>query len=303
MVQDKTQNRIALSVIAVGVLAVSAAAIFIRLADAPALAIAFWRNALGALVLLPLALYRREAFPQGRVLRVGIASGVALGAHFGLWISSLDYTSVAASVVLVCTQPVFVVILAYLVFGERTSPLSFFGIMISLGGTVVIASDVSVGSATFFGNTLALLGAIAAAVYVLIGRSLRTTGVGVLPYSIVVYASASATLVPAALYQGVSLWGYSGETWFWMWIVTLGPQILGHTVFNWALRYVEASIVSGTILAEPVVSALLAWLILSEKPGLATLLGGAIILLGLFLLLRGYRVLRGKNAPPIEPVA
>jgi drug/metabolite transporter (DMT)-like permease len=126
--------------------------------------------------------------------------------------------------------------------------------------------------------------------------------VGVLPYSIVVYASASATLVPAALIGGAPLWGYSGETWFWLWAVTLGPQILGHTVLNWALRYVQASIISGTILAEPVISTLLAWLFLSENPGRATLLGGAVVLLGLFLLLRWYRVPR-KEAPPVEPVA
>ena len=200
MVQGKAQSGLTLSAVAVGVLAVSAAAIFIRLADAPALAVAIWRNALGALVLLPVALYRRDTFPQGRVLRIGVASGVALGAHFGFWISSLDYTSVAASVVLVCTQPVFVAILAYLVFGERTSSLSFFGILVALAGTVVIASDGSVGSATFFGNALAVIGAVAVAVYVLIGRSLRTTGISVLAYSIVVYASAATTLVPAALY-------------------------------------------------------------------------------------------------------
>jgi drug/metabolite transporter (DMT)-like permease len=304
LVQDKAQkSRVALSAVAVGVLAVSAAAIFIRLADAPALAVAFWRNALGVLVLLPIALYRREAFPQGRALLVGVASGVALGAHFGFWISSLDYTSVAASVVLVCTQPVFVAILAYLVFGERTSSLSVSGILVALAGTAVIAFDESVGSATFFGNTLAVIGAITVAVYVLIGRALRTTGMGVLPYSIVVYASASATLVPAALYAGTPLWGYSGETWFWLFAVTLGPQILGHTVLNWALRYVEAAIVSGTVLAEPVVSALLAWLILSEKPGLATIMGGGCILLGLFLLLRGYHGPRKGGEPPVEPVA
>ena len=285
-----------------GVLAVSAAAIFIRLADAPALAVAFWRNALGVTMLLPIALYRRDAFPRGRILWAGRASGTALGAHFGFWISSLDYTSVAASVVLVCTQPVFVAILAFLVFGERTSSLSFLGILVALAGTMVIASDGSVGSATFFGNALAVVGAITVAVYVLIGRSLRTTGVGVLPYSIVVYASASAMLVPVALFAGTPLWGYSGETWFWLFAVTLGPQILGHTIFNWALRYVDASIISGTILAEPVVSALLAWLVLSERPGLATILGGTVVLLGLFLLLRGYR-LQDKVQPPAEPVA
>ncbi len=306
MVQDEArkgeaESRVALSAVAVGVLAVSAAAIFIRLADAPALAVAFWRNALGVLVLLPLALYRRETLPRGRDLCYGVASGVALGAHFGFWISSLDYTSVAASVVLVCTQPVFVAILAYLVFGERTSPVSFSGILVALAGTAVIASDGSLLSATFFGNALAVIGAVAVAVYVLIGRSLRTTGIGVLPYSIVVYVSASVALLPAALYSDVPLWGYSGETWFWLFAITLGPQILGHTVFNWALRYVEASIISGTILAEPVVSAFLAWLVLSEKPGLITVLGGAVVLFGLFLLLRGYEKKPGE--PPVEPVA
>ncbi len=299
--KGRAQSRIALPAVAVGVIAVSAAAIFIRLADAPALAVGFWRNALGMLVLLPFALYRRDAFPRGRALWGGIASGVALGAHFGFWISSLDYTSVAASVVLVCSQPVFVAILAYLIFGERTSALSFLGILVALGGTVVIASDGSVGSATLFGNALALIGAITVAVYVLIGRSLRTTGVGVLPYSIVVYASASATLLPAALFAGAPLWGYSGETWFWLWVMTLGPQILGHTVFNWALKYVDASLISGTILAEPVVSAALAWLVLSEKPGLATILGGLVVLMGLYFLLRGYE--NNAEKPPAEPVA
>jgi drug/metabolite transporter (DMT)-like permease len=290
LVQDNARGRLALPAVAVGVLAVSAAAIFIRLADAPAVAVAFWRCALGAAILLLPAILRREKFPRGRTLYVGMASGVALGAHFGFWISSLDYTSVAASVVLVSTQPVFVAILAYLLFGERTSPLSFAGILVALAGTAVIAGDGSVGSAAIFGNTLALVGAITVAIYVLIGRSSRTRGVGVLPYSIVVYSAAALTLLGAALLLGTRLWGYPAETWVWLGAITFGPQIMGHTVFNWALRYVEASIVSGTILAEPVVSALLAWLILSEKPGLPTILGGAVVLVGLFLLLRGYRV-------------
>ena len=277
-------------------LAVSAAAIFIRLAEAPAVAIAFWRCALGAAVLLPPALVRGDQFPKGRTLYAGIASGVALGAHFGFWISSLDYTSVAASVVLVSTQPVFVAVLAYLLFGERTTPLSFLGIIVAIAGTAVIAVDRTVGSAAIFGNVLALVGAVTVAVYVLIGRSSRTGGVGVLPYSIVVYSAAAATLLSVALVFDIRLWGYSRETWFWLAAITAGPQLMGHTVFNWALRYVEASIISGTILAEPVVSALLAWLILSEKPGILTLVGGAVVLAGLYLLLRGRPV-------TVEPVA
>lgn len=291
MVSGEAKNRVALPAVALGVVAVSAAAIFIRLADAPALAVAFWRCALGVVLLLPPALVRRERFPKGKTLYVGIASGVALGAHFGFWISSLDYTSVAASVVLVSNTPVFVAILAYLLFGEKTSPLSFAGIIVALAGTAVIAQDGSVGPAAIFGNVLAILGAITFTVYVLVGRSQRSAAepVGVLPYSIVLYSAAALALLPAAILSGDRVWGYSGETWFWLWAIALGPQILGHTVFNWALRYVDASVISGSVLAEPVVSSLLAWLVLAEKPGLATVLGGTVVLAGLFLLLRGYR--------------
>ncbi len=247
-------------------------------------------------MLLPPALVRRDPFPKGSALYAGIASGVALGAHFGFWISSLDYTSVAASVVLVSTQPVFVASLAYLLFGERTTPLSFLGIVIAIAGTAVIAFDRSIGSAAVLGNVLALVGAVTVGVYVLIGRSSRTGGVGVLPYSVVVYSAAAVTLLPAALALGVPLWGYSGQTWFWLAAITLGPQLMGHTVFNWALRYVQASIISGTILAEPVVAAVLAWLVLSERPGIPTIVGGAVVIAGLYFLLKGRPV-------AAEPVA
>ena len=213
MVQDEARGRVALPAIAVGVLAVSSAAILIRLSEAPALAVAFWRCALGVVVLLPSALVRRERFPRGKVLYVGLASGVALGAHFGFWIVSLDYTSVAASVVLVSNTPVFVAILAYLIFGEKTSPLSFAGILVALAGTTVIAQDGSAGSAATFGNALALLGAVTFTVYVLVGRSQRSAAepVGVLPYSIVLYSAAAVALLPAALLSGDELWGYSGR--------------------------------------------------------------------------------------------
>lgn len=285
---ESTHDRIALPAVLVGVLAVGAAAIFIRLADAPALAIAFWRCALGVLALFPLAAFNRDSMPKGRDLWVGAVAGIALGAHFGTWIASLDYTSVAASVVLVSTTPVFVAVAAYLLFGERTSVVSFVGILLAIAGTAVIAGGgPDTGNAALFGNILALVGAVAMAIYVLIGRSLRTGGVGALPYSIVGYSAAALALLPVAILSGTQLWGYSATTWFWLFVITLGPQLLGHTVLNWALEYVRASIVSGAILAEPVIAALLAWLVLSEKPGLATLLGGLVVLAGLYLLLRG----------------
>ncbi len=295
MVQSKVQDRIALPAVAVGVLAVSAAAIFIRLADAPALAVSFWRCVLAVLLLLPIAALRREKLPEPRVMGWLALSGVLLGAHFGFWISSLDYTSVAASVVLVCTAPVFVAILAYLTLGEKTSLVSFGGILVAMLGAVLIAGDRSVGSAALYGNVLALIGAVTIAVHLLIGRRTRTGGLGVLPYSIIVYSAAALTLLPGVLISGDRLWGYSGETWFWLCAITLGPQILGHTVFNWALRYVEASLISASVLVEPVAASFLAWLILAEKPGLATVFGGSIVLTGLYLLLRGRRV-------PVKPV-
>jgi len=298
LVQDEARGRVALPAVAVGVIAVSSAAVLIRLSEAPALAVAFWRCALGVAILLPPAVLRKERFPTGKTLYVGIASGVALGAHFGFWIVSLDYTSVAASVVLVSNTPVFVAILAYLFFGERTSPLSFAGILVALAGTAVIAQDGSAGSAAIFGNALAILGAVTFTVYVLVGRSQRSGAepLGVLPHSIVLYSAAAGALLPAALLSGDGLWGYSWETWFWLWAIALGPQILGHTVFNWALGYVEASVVSGAVLAEPVIASVLAWLILAEKPGPATVLGGVVVLTGLFFLLRGRR-----GSPSAEP--
>jgi drug/metabolite transporter (DMT)-like permease len=200
------------------VLAISAAAIFIRLAETSA--VAFWRCTLGAAVLLPPAFVRGDRFPTGRALYVGVASGVALGGHFVFWISSLSFTSVVASVVLVSTQPVFVAVLAYLVFGERITLVSFAGILVALAGTAVIAADKTVGSAALSGNVLVLAGAVTVGVYVLIGRSSRTGGVGVLPYSVVVYAATAASLLPAALVFDAPLWDYSGET----------------RVIDWALR-------------------------------------------------------------------
>jgi drug/metabolite transporter (DMT)-like permease len=118
---------------------------------------------------------------------------------------------------------------------------------------------------------------------------------GILPYAVVVYASASLSLLPVILLTGAPLWGYSGETWLYLLAIACGPQIMGHTVFNWALKYVEAPIVSGAILAEPVGSTVLAWAVLAEIPGLRTLLGAAVVLTGLAVLIRG------RRKPP-EPV-
>jgi drug/metabolite transporter (DMT)-like permease len=195
---DNPSGRVLAGVL-VAVASVSAAAIFIRLADAPALAVATWRNVFAVAILLPVVLVRREAMPRGRSLGLALLSGVALAFHFALWISSLDHTTVAASVVLVCTQPIFVTLFAWLLLKEKTSAGQMAGIGVAFVGTVLIAADDSVGQGALGGNLLALGGAVAVAVYVLIGRRVRSSGVALLPYATVVYATAGLVLLPTTL--------------------------------------------------------------------------------------------------------
>lgn len=273
--------------LSVALLAASSSAIFIRLADAPPLAVAFWRNAIAVAILAPVVLARREPMPTGRALGLGVFAGVFLALHFGLWITSLEHTSVAASVVLVCTQPIFVAILGRAFLQESVSPLAVAGILVSFAGCVVIARADSRLEGAVLGNVLALLGALAVAIYVLVGRNVRAGGVGFLSYSLLVYAVSALALLPACLATRTPLSGYSLETWLWLTAVAVGPNILGHTVFNWALRYLKAAVLSGTILVEPVVATGLAWLILDEVPVAGTLVGGVVVLVGLGLLVRG----------------
>lgn len=273
--------------VAVAVTAVSAAAILVRLADAPAIAIAMWRNVIACAVLGPAWLLTRKSLPTGRVLTVCLASGAMLAAHFGLWISSLGYTSVAASVVLVCTQPVFVAVLARIFLKEPTSVMAWSGILVAVGGTAVISVDGAVGESAMFGNLLAIGGAITVAFYVLLGRVARGSGLSLLSYAVVVYATAGAILWAVALKSETPITGFSPTTWAWILAIGVGPQVLGHTLFNWALRWMKASTLSSTILVEPVLSTILALLLLGEVPGALTLGGGLIVLGGVGLVIRG----------------
>ena len=273
--------------VGLAVLAISFAAILIRLAEAPAVAVAFWRNLFGTAFLLPFALLKREHFPRGRYGWGAIIAGIALAAHFGLWITSLDLTSVASSVVLVCTQPIFVALFAWLFLKEKISRVATIGIFIAVAGTFIIGSDYQFGQQAMLGNILALGGAVAIAIYVLLGRWIRTEGTSILAYSVVVYGSASVALATVCLGTGTQMFGYSTQTWICLVLMTLGPQIMGHTVFNWALKYIKAPVLSGTILLEPVLSTLLAWVILREEPLLSSIFGGVVILVGLALVIRG----------------
>jgi drug/metabolite transporter (DMT)-like permease len=281
--------------LAVGVFSVGAAAILIRKAESPALVVSFWRTLVGGGTLFVVVALLRRPLPRGAQLRRALAAGALLGAHFWLWIESLDHTTVAASVVLVCLQPVFVVILSRALLGEHTPRLAGLGILVALAGTVLIALDVPTagtspltGEMTFFGNGLALAGAVAIALYVLVGRRRATDAapIDVLAYSSVVSLVASATLLVPLLVFAPAPTPASATAWLWIVALALGPQLVGHTALNTALASLPASVVSGAILGEPVIATALAWGVLDEKPSAMTLVGGGVVLAGLALLVR-----------------
>jgi len=270
----------------IGVTAVSTSAVLIRAADnldVPPFAIAFYRCGLASVVLVPLAWLRHRdelrALPRQR-RHLLLASGAALGLHFATWISSLSYTSVAAASVLVQTMPIWVALAGPLV-GERTSRRGWAGIGVASIGALVIAADgsSSVGSAPLLGDVLAVAGAVFAAAYVLIGRNVRQD-LSLVSYTASVYAVAALLLAAAMLATGTPFLGYPSEAWALFAAMTVGPQFLGHTVFNHLLEYLKASVVSVALLAEPIGATVLAYLIFGERAGPQVVIGGAIVLAG-----------------------
>lgn len=285
-------------VLAAGVLTVSTAALLIRLADeAPPLVIGAYRLATASLVVAPLALARGELRGLGRRhAATAVASGAFLAAHFGFWISSFQHTSVASSVLLVTTSPLLIAAVSPLVTGDRPTARMVAGVLLAIAGTGVIAyGDAGVDRGSLWGNALALLGAAAVAGYYLIGRQLRAS-LSLLAYVAVVYPVAAVCLVTAAVASGGALTGYAPATVGWMVLLGLGPQVLGHTSLNWALKYVSAVTVSTVVKAEPVLASLLVWLVLGEAPTVLQVTGGAVVLAGVYLTVSG----EGAAAP--EPV-
>lgn len=278
-------------VLLLGVLTVSTAALIIRLAgEAPALVIGAYRLTTAALVVLPLALVRGEL--RGLTWAVALpaaASGAFLAAHFGFWISSFEHTSVASSVLLVTTSPLFIALAAPAFTGDRPTRRMIFGIGVALSGTGFIAyGDAGVDPGSLWGNALAVLGAVAVAGYYIIGRRLRS-GLSLLAYVALVYPSAALGLIGGALLSGNSLVGYAPGVALWMVLLGLGPQVIGHSSLNWALKYVDPVVVSTVVKAEPVIASLLVWLALGEAPTWVQAAGGAVVLAGVYLTVSGER--------------
>ncbi len=256
------------------------------------LAVAAWRLTIAALILAPFALAtcRREWRALSRrdwgLLAV---SGLLLAAHFYTWITSLALTSVAASVVLVATAPLFVGAISHFFLKERMSRQMVIGMAVALAGSLIIGlADAGEGTHQITGDVLALLGALAVAGYMLIGRRLRAQEtrdvrppLSLLAYVFPVYGTAALALMGAALFSGVTLGGYPAQTWLWLTLMAVFPQIVGHSTLNWALGHVSATFVALAVLAEPIGSTLLAWLILREPPTFSTIIGGVLILIGI----------------------
>ncbi|CAN5804906.1 DMT family transporter [soil metagenome] len=273
---------------AAGVLAITWAAVLVRWADAPAISIAFWRMALATACLGAYCALARVRFWRawrGIDWWSGAGAALLLALHFGFWISSLDYTSVAASGVLVSTQPVFVAILGRALLDEHPSRAAWAGIALAIAGTVVIAgADFALDRRALLGDLLALLGAVWISGYYVLAKVLRASK-DLVPYVTVVYAMTAGWLLIGALASGSELAGWGPGTWAALGGLALGPTILGHSSLNYALRYMPAFKVNLAILGEPIGAAAWAWLLPSERPGAATCVGGALVLGGIFVTL------------------
>jgi drug/metabolite transporter (DMT)-like permease len=287
------------------VLAVSTSSVFIRFAQAqaPSLVIAALRLTCAALLLAPLALtrHREELQNLGRnEILLGAISGIFLAVHFATWISSLEYTSVASSVVFVSTGPLWVALLSPLVLNEQLSRAALLGLTVAiLGGAIIGISDACtfdgglhcpvlsqmMQGRAMWGNFLALVGAWTVSGYLIIGRKLRAK-LSLIPYIFLVYGMSAVALITMMLAAGHSPLGYPAQTYGWILLLAAFPQLIGHSTYNWVLRYVPATLVAITTLVEPIGSAILAYFVLQETPSNGVLFGGVLILLGIYLAAR-----------------
>jgi drug/metabolite transporter (DMT)-like permease len=273
-------------ILLLAVISVSWASIFIKLADAPSLIIAFYRMGLASLFLLPFFIkrgLRDYKVLTGIEILLCFLSGIFLGFHFVTWISSLAYTSVSSSVVIVATQPVFVALLTPLILKEKIDLWVFIAILIALTGIFIIAGgDVKIGGENLKGDFLSLIGAIMAALYLTLGRSIRKK-LNLLPYIFLVYSISTVVIFIFCLFSGVN---FSPVTWknlILFVLLALIPTLIGHTLYNYILKYVKAHVVGMTILGEPLGATLLAFLILKEIPAITIYIGGVLIFIGIWI--------------------
>lgn len=285
------------SVLLLGILAISFGSILVRLALAASgdrslafsLVMSAGRMGLAALFLLP---SWRRPLASRRGLPYAVAAGASLALHFALWITSLSYTSVAASTALVTTNPVWVTLFGWLLFREAPSGLTLLGIGIALlGGLLIGLGDAQGGGGAnpLLGDLLALLGAVAASLYFLLGREAQRRGLSILEYVRIAYTTAALLLLPLPYLFGGEYGGYPLEVYGYILLMALLPQLVGHTSFNWATRHIPPVLVTLAILFEPVGASLLAFLLFGELPGAQVLLGALVLLIGVGMAVVGAR--------------
>ena len=295
-------------VLAVGILAVSSSAFLITFArqeGVPAVAIAALRLSMASLALAPVAWVRARAELRRLVprdLALALVSGVFLGFHFAFWISSLDYTSVMSSIVLVSTNPLFVALASVVILHEPLRRGTLAGIAVAAaGGALVGLTDLGyAGGGSLQGDTLALAGAAAVSGYLIVGRSLRRR-LSLLSYITLVYTTAALVLLAMAWAMGIGLTGYSPLAYGLIVLLAAGPQLIGHSSYNWALKYLSATMITVTILAEPVGATVLAIPILGQVPEPISLSGGALVLAGIYLAAR--EETRARGAEQVDAAA
>ena len=296
-----SRQRLILS-LGIGILAMSSASILIRMAQAegvPSLSIAAWRLALASLVLLPYAAVTRRDEVRSLTRREWLLvalSGVFLGLHFATWIGSLSMTSVASSVVLVSMGPLFVALGSRLFLGERLSAPMAVGIAVAAGGSALIGwADRSADQDKLVGDLLALTGAVMVAGYLMIGRRVRARR-SLVVYIALVYGAAMLTLLLIVWAAGMPMGGFTPQAYGWMLALALIPQLIGHSTLNWALRHLSAAFVAAATLAEPIASSILAYLLLRERITLSVVLGGVLILVGVYVASRSERTVGAQPA-------
>jgi drug/metabolite transporter (DMT)-like permease len=276
-------------VLLVAVLAVSSSAPLIAFAAAPALAVAFWRNGVAAVALTPITLGPRRQELLGvrrREVLFCVLAGAALAAHFGTWMPSVQLGSVATATALVATQPVWQGLIAA-VQGRRPAPLGWAGIGLAVAGAAwATGADVAVSGRAVFADALALAGGVFAAIYTALGERARVR-LSTTTYTWICYGTCGVLLLVVCLIARIPLTGYDGRTWAAILAIVVGAQLLGHSMFNYALHRISATTVSVLILLEVPGAALLAWLWLGQTPRAAALPGLALLLAGVAVVIVG----------------
>ncbi len=288
-------------VLALGLFCISFPAILVRYAAAPALSIAFWRKLMAAAILAPLVIARLRKEPvdwrqQVRLLPYTVGTGLILALHFGTWIASVKYTTIASSLLLISTQPVWGGVLGWIFLREPVPRKGIVAIVLAMTGVAIIVSgDLARGHHDLFGDALALVAAMAAAVYLTVGRHVRAR-IPLTQYLFVLYVIAAGGLGVSAWVAGDRFTGFDGRTWLMFALLALFPSTLGHNLLNYAVRHMETYRVNLSVLVEPVVSIILAAVLFAEIPGPRFYFGAVFVFAGVVIALSRH----GDSAPKGE---